>query len=181
MTAKLTVREQMIMDLSNFIESQSRALSIEDLRQLMVNLPALRERIAKIPRRTYAHLADQLEFLCLFVGEQVAKLSPGLDTNPVAEAAFATIYFQREIDLIPDPIPGIGLLDDAIIVDLVLRRQDHAFQISPHASELPGPITGIDVEQLLSVISPLRLTSFYSMTVGRRKNQSRAISHHETP
>jgi hypothetical protein len=32
-------------------------------------------------------------------------------------------------------------LDDAIIVDLVLRRQDHAFQASPHASELPGPIT----------------------------------------
>jgi uncharacterized membrane protein YkvA (DUF1232 family) len=172
MAAKLTVREQMIMDLSNFVESQSRALSIEDLRRLIVNLPVLRERIAKIPRRTYSRLADQLEFLCLFVDEQVAKLSPGLDTDPIAEAAFALLYFQREIDLIPDPIPGIGLLDDAIIVDLVLRRQNHAFQVSPLASELPASITGIDVEQLLSVISPLRLTSFYSMTVGRRENQS---------
>ena len=81
------------------------------------------------------------------------------------------LYFQREIDLIPDPIPGVGLLDDAIIVDLVLRRQAPAFQASLYSSELSGPITGIDVEQLLSVISPLRLTSFYSMTAGRRENQ----------
>jgi uncharacterized membrane protein YkvA (DUF1232 family) len=168
MTEKSTIREEMIMDLSNFIESQSRALSIDDLRRLIINLPTLRERIAEIPRRTYTHLADQLEFLCLFVGEQVARLSPDLDTDPAAEAAFAMLYFQREIDLIPDPIPGIGLLDDAIIVDLVLCRQDQAFQVSPHAGKLPGPITGIDVEQLLSVISPLRLTSFYSMTACRR-------------
>ena len=172
MTAKLTAREQVIMDLSNFIESQSRVLSIEDLRRLTVSLPALRKRISKIPRRTYTHLADQLEFRCLLVVGQVARLSPGLDTDPVAEAAFAMLYFQREIDLIADLIPGIGLLDDAIIVDLVLRRQDHAFQVSPLASEMPGPIPGIDVEQLLSVISPLRLTSFYSMKVGRRENQS---------
>ena len=94
------------MDLSNLIESQSRALSIDDLKRLIINLPTLRERVAKIPRRTYTRLADQLEFLCLFVGDEVAKLSPGIDTDSVAEAAFAMLYFQREIDLIPTQSPA---------------------------------------------------------------------------
>ena len=96
-----------------------------------------------------------------------AALNPDLDTDPVAEAAFALLYFQRATDLIPDSIPGMGLLDDAIIVGLVLRRHDHAFRGSSHAYKLPWPAPSFGVDQLLSVISPLRLTSFYSSLATR--------------
>ena len=46
----------------------------------------------------------------------------------MAEAAFALLYFQRAIDLIPDSIPGLGLLDDSMIVEMVLRGQETAFK-----------------------------------------------------
>jgi uncharacterized membrane protein YkvA (DUF1232 family) len=153
MTTKSIFEETMTKELSDFIQIQAR---------LIVDLPASRERFTKIPLQTYPHLSDQLEFLSLFVEEQVAALNPDLDTDPVAEAAFALLYFQRAADLIPDSIPTMGLLDDAIIVGLVLHRHDHAFKRSSHTSKLRWPAPSFGVDQLLSVISPLRLSSFYS-------------------
>src|SRR6266403_1560420 len=64
--------------------------------------------------------------------------------------------------LILDPIPGMGLLDDAMIVSLVLRRHEDAFKRSSHAHKLHWPLPTFDIDQLLSVVSPLRLDSFYS-------------------
>ena len=54
----------------------------------------------------------------------------------VGEAAFALLYFQRATDLIPDSIPGMGLLDDAMIVRIVLGRHEPAFKFSPHGYKL---------------------------------------------
>jgi uncharacterized membrane protein YkvA (DUF1232 family) len=166
MTTKSTnFKETMTTELTDFIQSQARALRPADLNRLMVDLPALRERFTKIPSQTYPYLSDQLEFLCLVVEDQVAGLNRDLIAQTVAEAAFALFYFQSPTDLIPDSIPGIGLLDDAMIVSIVLRRHEHAFKRSSHAYKLRWPIPSFDVDHLLSVISPLRVSSFYcSMT-----------------
>ena len=117
-------KESITRELTNFIQSQARALSLADLDRLTTDLPTLRERFAKIPSQTHAYLSDPLEFLCLFVEEQVVGRTRDLAEEPVAEAAFA----QRAIDLIPDPIPGLGLLDDSMVVTMVLRRQQRAFK-----------------------------------------------------
>lgn len=76
----------------------------------------------------------------------------------MGEAAFALLYFQRAIDLIPDSIPGLGLLDDSMVVAMVLRRQERAFKGSSHACMLRWPEPRFDIDKVLSVISPLRLT-----------------------
>ncbi|HET9374534.1 MAG TPA: YkvA family protein [Chthoniobacterales bacterium] len=163
MTAKyIDFRESMTKELIDFIQSQAGALSVADLDQLISDLPALRERFARLPLQTYTHLPDQLEFLSLFVEEQISGRSCDLAEEPVAEAAFALLYFQRATDLIPDSIPDMGLLDDAMIVSMVLRRQERAFKRSSHAYMLRWPETKFEVDQLLSVISPLRVTSFCS-------------------
>ena len=131
MTTKLTdVKESMLTELTSFIQSQAAALSLADLDRLIVDSPALRERFAGIPLDRYPYLSDQLEFLLLFVEEHVVGRSRDLAEEPVGEAAFALLYFQRTTDLIPDCIPGLGLLDDAMIVGLVLRRGER------HSGEL---------------------------------------------
>jgi uncharacterized membrane protein YkvA (DUF1232 family) len=66
--------------------------------------------------KTYPFLAEQLQFFSRVVEEQVVG-EPAAEM--VGEAAFALLYFQRATDLIPDSIPGMGLLDDAIIVRIV--------------------------------------------------------------
>jgi uncharacterized membrane protein YkvA (DUF1232 family) len=162
MTTNFTdFKETMTAELTGFIQSQARVLSLADLNRLVIDLPALRERLAKMPSETYPYLSDQLEFLCLFVEEQIVGRNRDAAEEPVAEAAFALLYFQRSTDLIPDSIPGMGLLDDAIIVRIVLGRHEHAFKSSSHAYKLSWPTPSFDVDQLLSVVSPIRLTSFY--------------------
>jgi uncharacterized membrane protein YkvA (DUF1232 family) len=165
MTTKFTdFKEAITTEITGFIQSQGRALSLAEIDRLIVDLPALRERFVKIPIQTYPCLADQLQFLSDVVEEQVVR-EPAADM--VGEAAFALLYFQRATDLIPDSIPGMGLLDDAMIVRIVLGRHEQAFKSSSHACELSWPAPSFDVDQLLSVISPLRLTSFY-LSMGDR-------------
>jgi uncharacterized membrane protein YkvA (DUF1232 family) len=170
MTTKSTdFKEIMTAELTGFIQSQARVLSLAHLNRLVIDLPALRERFARIPSGTYPYLLDQVEFLCLFVEEQIVGRKRDAAEEPVAEAAFALLYFQRSTDLIPDSIPGMGLLDDAIIVRVVLGRHEHAFKFSSHAYKLSWPTPSFDVDQLLSVVSPIRLTSFYlSMAIEPR-------------
>jgi hypothetical protein len=79
----------------------------------------------------------------------------------VGEAGFALLYFQRATDLIPDSIPGMGLLDDAMIVHIVLGCHEPAFRFIPDGDKLSCPAPSFDIDQLLSVVSPLRLTWFY--------------------
>lgn len=67
-----------------------------------------------------------------FIGERIEKLE--VVTNMVADEEWklseedrsrvlgALVYFCDPDDLIPDHIPGIGFLDDAIYVELVIRE-----------------------------------------------------------
>ena len=112
-------------EITRFIQSQARAVSLDEIDRLNINLPALRKRFAAIPARTYPYLADQLRFLSGVVADRV-RWDPTAEM--VGEAAFALLYFQRASDLIPDSIPGIGLLDDEIIVRFVLGRHGQAFK-----------------------------------------------------
>jgi len=99
------------------------------------------------------------------VVEELAVRDPAGEI--VGEAAFALLYFQRATDLIPDSIAGLGLLDDAIVVRMVLARHEDAFKSSSHGDKLSWPAPSFDLDQLLSVVSPLRLNSFYlSMATG---------------
>jgi len=171
MTTKITkltdFKESMTRELTNFIRSEAAALSLADFDRLIINLPMLRERLAKLPLQTYPYLADQLEFLGRFVEEQVVRRTLDLAEEPVADAAFALLYFQRTMDLIPDSIPNMGLLDDAIIVAMVLHRHEHVFKQSSYANMLRWPEPKFEVDELLSIISPLRFSSFCSSSVNR--------------
>ena len=165
-TSSSDFKERITGEITGFIQNQARALSLSAIERLIADLPALRERFAKIAAQTYPYLADQLQFLSLVVEDQVVRDPAG---EIVGEAAFALLYFQRVTDLIPDSIPGMGLLDDAIIVRIVLGRHEDAFKSGSYGYMLNWPAPSFDLDQLLSVVSPLRLTSFYSsMATGPR-------------
>lgn len=47
------------------------------------------------------------------------------NTPPRREVAFALFYFLKGYDLIPDSVPEVGLLDDALLIDTVFGRNEH--------------------------------------------------------
>lgn len=67
-------------------------------------------------------LRARLELLATFCKE--ASLDGANGTVAHREAAFALLYFLKGFDRIPDTVPEVGLLDDAIIVQIVLQRHD---------------------------------------------------------
>lgn len=46
---------------------------------------------------------------------------PGLSVRTLASLAAAVLYLLSPIDLVPDFIPGIGLLDDVVVLTLLLQ------------------------------------------------------------
>ncbi|MEQ8954243.1 MAG: DUF1232 domain-containing protein, partial [Gammaproteobacteria bacterium] len=48
----------------------------------------------------------------------------GISEHEKAQILSAMSYFADPIDLIPDHIPGIGFLDDAMFVEIIIRELD---------------------------------------------------------
>lgn len=73
-----------------------------------------------------------------FVRERIDKLKRLIDMlsdlewrlphNDAKRVLNALAYFAEPEDLIPDHIPGIGFLDDAIMIELVVRELQHEIE-----------------------------------------------------
>lgn len=70
-----------------------------------------------------------------FIGERIAKLGTliamledqgwNLEQPERGRVLSALAYFADPEDLIPDSIPGLGYLDDAIMIELICRQLKH--------------------------------------------------------
>ncbi len=73
-----------------------------------------------------------------FIGDRLNKLATmtamlrdsewQLPDEETTRVLSALAYFSEEQDLIPDNIPGLGFLDDAIMVELVVRELKHEIE-----------------------------------------------------
>ncbi len=102
-----------------FIEQGAELVSAEALTMLREQRLSLQLRIAALGESE--RLRGRLELLAAVFDEAAA----GTPIAPQAlrEIAFALLYFMRNADRIPDAVPQIGLLDDAVIAQFVLQRQ----------------------------------------------------------
>ena len=67
---------------------------------------------------------DKLKIMIQMLKDHEWRL-PGAESTRVLNAL---AYFTEPEDLIPDHIPGVGLLDDAIMVELVVRELQHEIE-----------------------------------------------------
>jgi uncharacterized membrane protein YkvA (DUF1232 family) len=73
--------------------------------------------VARLPEFIRERLAD-VETLAAMLTDDDWKLS-GDDRSRVVTGL---VYFAEPLDLIPDSVPGIGFLDDAVMVELIVRE-----------------------------------------------------------
>jgi len=72
------------------------------------------------------HLRTRLEMLATFFDETCRDGPKG--TPAQCDAAFGLLYFLKGFDRIPDSVPEVGLLDDAMVVQAVLQRNATTFR-----------------------------------------------------
>ncbi len=104
---------------SQHLERGAECVQAEDLAALPRLRPAIETKLAGIGES--ARLRERLALLLRYLAESPADLGNACQR----EAAFAVFYFLKGFDLIPDSLPEVGLLDDALLVETALRRNAH--------------------------------------------------------
>jgi len=72
-------------------------------------------------------IVDRLRKLRLMI-DMLSDIEWRLPQQEAARVLNALAYFSEPEDLIPDHIPGLGFLDDAIMIELVVRELKHEIE-----------------------------------------------------
>ena len=108
-----------------YIADSAQALTKAEIEDAVRAIPLVRVEVATAAlSEQFPNLPAQVELLCHFVedvyGGVLSRENAG---DTFLEAAFAVRYFHRKVDVIPDHIPRVGKLDDAVIVQAVSGRR----------------------------------------------------------
>jgi uncharacterized membrane protein YkvA (DUF1232 family) len=109
-------------------------LIMQEARQSASRLPpedivaAAEELLANVEESTApGFIVNRLRNLKLMI-QMLSDLEWRLPHQEAVRVLNALAYFAEPEDLIPDHIPGLGFLDDAIMVELVVRELKHEIE-----------------------------------------------------
>ncbi len=106
----------------NEARQAARRMAPEDI------VAAAEELLAEVPEtNTPGFIIERLGRLRLMI-RMVSDIEWRLPHNDATRVLNALAYFAEPEDLIPDHIPGLGFLDDAIMIELVVRELKHEIE-----------------------------------------------------
>lgn|SRR5574338_253455 len=107
----------------NLYRAAKRNARVEDEPKIMIEVKALIERVRSVKKAPHfvTEAIETLEDLIQMLDDQDYKLP-----RTQHEAAIAALaYFANPQDVIPDHIPALGFLDDAIMISFVAEEFKH--------------------------------------------------------
>jgi len=103
----------------NEARQAARRMAPEDI------VAAAEDLLAEVPETNApGFIIERLNRLRLMI-RMVSDIEWRLPHNDATRVLNALAYFAEPEDLIPDHIPGLGFLDDAIMIELVVRELKH--------------------------------------------------------
>jgi uncharacterized membrane protein YkvA (DUF1232 family) len=113
-----------IIGIPDYVEKGGELITPPALKGLLGLWTSLQRKVARVEEGS--RLRRRLDALARFVEE--AQEGPGSSGPALREAAFALLYFLKGFDRIPDAVPEVGLVDDAMVVQAVLDRHTPALR-----------------------------------------------------
>ena len=115
-------------DLDHFYEVMQRAREkAKGISQRQI-IDSAKQLLAQIHRSdTSDFIRDRMCQLEILIGMLVDE-DWGLAEDDRERVLAALSYFSEPEDLIPDDIPGLGFLDDAIMIEIVCKELEHEVQ-----------------------------------------------------
>jgi uncharacterized membrane protein YkvA (DUF1232 family) len=99
-------------------------------------LPFLKVKAEMIDAPDFPHLKTQADFLVRYAEDVLDGVYPCSDLQAIAETIFALSYLLKEVDIIPDSVPHLGLADDSVVLRAVLKGHETEFRTFAMKSEL---------------------------------------------
>lgn len=107
---------------SEQVAQGARKVSAHDLAGLVNLLPLIADKATRAVKSI--HLRRRLDQLARYFVETERQGA----TEARREVAFGLFYFLKGHDVIPDTVPELGFLDDALLVEAVVARNQHELQ-----------------------------------------------------
>ncbi len=92
-----------------------------DVADLLELEDTLRKRAADMKDPHLALLRTQLEFALDFLRDHLEGACPQIPYSTVSLLTAGVCYFADEVDVIPDFLPGVGRLDDAVVMAMAFE------------------------------------------------------------
>jgi uncharacterized membrane protein YkvA (DUF1232 family) len=110
-----------------YIEFHVRQITPKESAEVRGNLPKIREEIGQIEVAAFPHAKAQFSFLADLAEAFVTGKADDVPYHAALEAILAINYLHDGTDLIPDSLPDVGYMDDALVAHTVLRRNGEAY------------------------------------------------------
>jgi hypothetical protein len=110
------------MTIDAFIEDQAQHVNAIDLSVLGAFSGRLLDKLKEDNAIEYPGLQEAVHVIIQFLESPATRQAKDPLPRWMAETGFAAGYLLKRFDLIPDHVTGIGLADDALIVQRVIRR-----------------------------------------------------------
>jgi uncharacterized membrane protein YkvA (DUF1232 family) len=91
-------------------------------------LPFLKVKAEMLDVPELPHLRPQTNFLTRYAEDVLDGVHPCSDLPAIAETVFALSYLLKEVDIIPDSVPHLGLADDSAVLRAVLKGHESEFR-----------------------------------------------------
>jgi uncharacterized membrane protein YkvA (DUF1232 family) len=126
-----------IMTIDEIIEDEAQYANSTDLRMLKSFSGRLLDKLKESNSDEYPGLPDAVKLIILVLESPAAQQAKDPLPRWLAETAFAAAYLLKKFDLIADHLPEIGLADDALILQRVIKRnQAELSAVWPNVSTL---------------------------------------------
>ena len=110
------------MTIDAFIEDQAQHVNSIDISVLGEFSGRLLDKLKEANAIEYPGLQEAVQVIIQFLESPAAQQAKDPLPRWMAETGFAAGYLLKRFDLIPDHVAGIGLADDALILQRVVRR-----------------------------------------------------------
>lgn len=102
----------------DFIKKGAASVNDEDVKKVMDEAEAIKEKVIK--SSILKRFLNDVKLLISMVRDYWSGRYRDVTWWVIAAIVFTLLYVLSPIDLIPDFIPGIGLLDDALVIAICL-------------------------------------------------------------